>query len=349
MIIIVKFIKYKRSKIIIGFMLIAVLVTSTVFVGFTRKKLTVVVDGNPIKLVTYQKTFDIALKKANINIVVKDKVDKDLNAKISNNDIITITRAVNLKVFVDNKELNVKSAEEDISQMLSSEKISLSPTDKVSPAIGTDLTAGMDVIITRVKTETIQEKKAIDFKTVIKKDKDVLKSKSNVSQQGVKGEKSISLDVTYENGKEVARKVVKETVVKQPKSKIIVQGTMSPVTLSRGGTSVVSENIVNVDSTKLSGKSFNVKATAYWAENGINNTYTASGKKAVRNSSGYSTIAVDPSVIPLGTKLYVEGYGYALAADKGSSVKGKYIDVYFNTRQEAINWGVKYKKVTILD
>ena len=112
---------------------------------------------------------------------------------------------------------------------------------------------------------------------------------------------------------------------------------MKAITFSRGGSSITSKDIINV------------KATAYWAVNGVNNTYTASGKKAVRNPNGYSTIAVDPNIIPMGTKLYVEGYGYAIAADKGSGIKGNFIDVFFNTREEAINWGVKYVKVQILD
>ena len=349
MIILVEFLKVKRRKVIIGFMILTIITTSAVFVGFSRKNITVIIDGNPIELVTYQKTFDLALKKADISIALKDKTDKALDSKILDNDIITIKRAVDLKVLVDNREINISSAESDIALMLKAQKITLGPTDTVLPSLKTNLTKGMDVIITRVKTETIEEKEAIDFKTVIKNDKDVLETKKSVSQNGVNGEKSISIDVTYENGKEVSRKVVKETIVKEPKNKIIVQGTMSPTTVSRGSYSNGTAKVVNIASAPTSGKTLTVKATAYWAFNGVNNTYTASGRKAVRDKSGYSTIAVDPSVIPLGTKLYVEGYGNAIAADKGSSVKGNYIDVYFETRQEAVNWGVKHLKVTILD
>ena len=78
----------------------------------------------------------------------------------------------------------------------------------------------MNVIITRVKTETIKETKPIDFKTVIKNDNNTLKSQSKVSQNGVKGEKSITLNVTYENGKEVSRKVIKETLIKALRIKL---------------------------------------------------------------------------------------------------------------------------------
>ncbi|MBU3112859.1 3D domain-containing protein [Clostridium lacusfryxellense] len=355
----VKFITDNRRKIVAGLVAVTTITGLTVFMSFIKKDITVVVDGNPTKLVTYQKTFGSALKKSNINIDLKDTVNKSLNSKIDNNDIITINRAVNLKVFVDNKELNVKSSKKDISLLLASQNISINTFDKVSPSINSKLSSGMSITITRVKKETINQSKPVDFKTVIKKDSKILKSKTNVSQNGIKGEKTITTDITYENGKEVNRKVVKETLVKEPKNKIIVQGTMPAVTLSRGGTT----KAVNVKLTSKaspnrgtitaapnsSGKTLYVKATAYYAFNGPNNTYTASGARAVRNPSGFSTIAVDPSVIPLGTRLYVEGYGNAIAADKGSSVKGNYIDCFFDTKQEAISFGVRRLKVQILN
>jgi 3D (Asp-Asp-Asp) domain-containing protein len=59
-------------------------------------------------------------------------------------------------------------------------------------------------------------------------------------------------------------------------------------------------------------------------------------------------VAVDPNVIPMGTKLYVEGYGNAIAADQGGAIKGNRIDLYFDSHQEAMNWGMKTVKVTIL-
>lgn len=342
----VKFIKGNLRKIVTGFMLVITITSLTIFICFLRKDITVVVDGCPTKLVTYQKTFGSALKKSDIKIDVKDKIDKSLNSKIVNNDIITINRAVNLKVFVDNKELNIKSSEKDITLMLASEKIAISPTDKVSPSIASNLSKGMNVSITRVKTETINQTKSIDFKTVINKDNTLLKSKNNISQKGVNGEKTITLNVTYENGKEVTRKVVKETLVKEPKSKIIVQGTMPGITYSRGSTLNTPTNTYNVKAaSNSSGKTLYVKATAYWAFNGANNSYTASGARAVRNPAGFSTIAVDPTVIRMGTKLYVEGYGNAIAADSGSGVKGNRIDLFFNTREEAVSFGVRRLKI----
>ena len=60
-------------------------------------------------------------------------------------------------------------------------------------------------------------------------------------------------------------------------------------------------------------------------------------------------ISVDPSVIPLGSKVYVEGYGEAIAGDTGGAIKGNRIDVFIPSEQDAINFGVKQLKVTILN
>lgn len=75
---------------------------------------------------------------------------------------------------------------------------------------------------------------------------------------------------------------------------------------------------------------------------------TSLGLECVRNLDGISTISVDPNVIPFGSMLYIEGYGYAIAADTGSSIKGNKIDVYFNTLQECYEWGTRDVKVVIL-
>ncbi|EKJ8908670.1 LysM peptidoglycan-binding domain-containing protein [Listeria innocua] len=93
-------------------------------------------------------------------------------------------------------------------------------------------------------------------------------------------------------------------------------------------------------------KELTVTATAYSkAEPGMSHM-TATGIDLNDNSR---VIAVDPSVIPLGSKVYVEGYGEAIAADTGGAIKGNKIDVHLNSVQEVNNWGVKQVKVQILD
>ncbi len=85
--------------------------------------------------------------------------------------------------------------------------------------------------------------------------------------------------------------------------------------------------------------------TAYTEEAG---SRTASGRAVKRNPNGVSTVAVDPNVIPLGSNLYIEGYGYAIAADTGSAIKGNIIDVYFDNFSDCDNWGRQSAKVMVL-
>lgn len=61
------------------------------------------------------------------------------------------------------------------------------------------------------------------------------------------------------------------------------------------------------------------------------------------------TVAVDPTIIPLGTRLYVEGYGEAVAADTGGAIKGRKLDVYLPTRDECIEWGRREVEIQVLD
>ena len=97
-------------------------------------------------------------------------------------------------------------------------------------------------------------------------------------------------------------------------------------------------------SNQPSGKTITMESTAYSAQEG--GTLTATGQDLLSNPRA---IAVDPSVIPLGTRLYVEGYGEAVAVDTGGAIKGNIIDVHFPTIAECENWGRRQVQVTILD
>jgi 3D (Asp-Asp-Asp) domain-containing protein/LysM repeat protein len=95
-------------------------------------------------------------------------------------------------------------------------------------------------------------------------------------------------------------------------------------------------------------KEITVQATAYTAScNGCSGT-TATGIN-IKDNPNEKVIAVDPSVIPLGSKVYVEGYGEAIAADTGGAIKGNRIDVFIPSEQAALDFGVKQVKVTIIN
>ncbi|WP_249872108.1 3D domain-containing protein [Oceanobacillus saliphilus] len=96
------------------------------------------------------------------------------------------------------------------------------------------------------------------------------------------------------------------------------------------------------------GRTFSVEATAYTAGCNGCSGITATGIN-LNNDPYAKVIAVDPNVIPLGTNVYVEGYGYAVAGDTGGAIKGNKIDIHVPTKTEAYNWGRRTVKITILE
>ena len=100
--------------------------------------------------------------------------------------------------------------------------------------------------------------------------------------------------------------------------------------------------------TSASVKEMTVTATAYTAYcPGCSGT-TATGID-LRANPNQKVIAVDPSVIPLGSRVWVEGYGEAIAGDTGGAIKGNIIDLFMPNEQDALNWGRKTVKIKVLD
>ena len=151
--------------------------------------------------------------------------------------------------------------------------------------------------------------------------------KHNITVKELKTWNGIKSDIIQPNQK---LKVVKTdtTVKKQSTSKKVAK------TPSRSD----DDNVV---------KEITVSASAYTANCNGCSGITSTGINLKRNPD-VKVIAVDPSVIPLGTKVYVEGYGYAIAGDTGGSIKGNKIDVFFPDKSEAYKWGRKQVKIKIL-
>ena len=102
-------------------------------------------------------------------------------------------------------------------------------------------------------------------------------------------------------------------------------------------------SITNSDNIKIESNPTNnykevytMMSTAYAGD-----TITYMGTTPVRDPDGISTIAVDPSIITLGSKVYIPGYGLAIASDTGGLIKGNRIDLFLNSEDECINWGVQ--------
>lgn len=95
-------------------------------------------------------------------------------------------------------------------------------------------------------------------------------------------------------------------------------------------------------------KTLKMRATSYYPGPEDCSPY-ADGFTYLDYKAGYGVVAVDPRVIPLKSRVYVEGYGFALAVDIGSAIKGKRIDVCFDTLEESKRYGLKWVKVHILE
>jgi 3D (Asp-Asp-Asp) domain-containing protein len=124
-----------------------------------------------------------------------------------------------------------------------------------------------------------------------------------------------------------------------PKQKLKVKGTaVKTAAKAKTPSRSTSSNVV---------KEFTVSASAYTASCAGCSGITKTGINLKKNP-GLKVIAVDPRVIKLGTKVYVDGYGYAVAGDTGGAIKGNKIDVFIPTKSAALKWGRKNVKIKIL-
>ena len=105
---------------------------------------------------------------------------------------------------------------------------------------------------------------------------------------------------------------------------------------------------VKAPASSSQGKEMTVTATAYTAYCAGCSGTTATGID-LRANPNLKVIAVDPSVIPLGSRVWVEGYGEAIAGDTGGAIKGNIIDLFMKDKQDALNWGRKTVTIKVLD
>lgn len=330
------------SRIIVGVFLVILVVLISVIYN-TKKVITVCIGDKQMQITTFSSNYKKALENNHIVLEPKDKTTPSLDSKVVDKGKITVKKAVNVEVKVDGKKLAIKSAEDNVQQMLAAEKIKVNKSDEVNPAKNQSLRQGLKVVVTRLETKDIKEVKPIDYGTIVKKDDTKEQGNNQVLQDGQSGEKEITMRVLYRDGKEVSKKVVSEIVKKQPVQKIVAAGTLGVYTPSRGDRILYSDAI----SMRATGYTDDYESTGK-SPGDRDFGITTSGTVAKRDSGGYSSVAVDPRVIPLGTKLYIEGYGYAIAEDTGGAIKGNRVDLFFDSASEADDWGVRWVNVYII-
>lgn len=275
------------------------------------------------------------LKEQNIVIKEHDKLSPNPDAKLKQDAKIAIQRAFPLKVVVGGKEQDVWSTSTTVADFLSQQGITLNKMDRVEPALKQTVTKDAVINVIRVEKVTDVVEEPISYAVITKNDSQLEKGKQKVVSEGQEGSLTKEYEVILENGKEVSRKLITEKKVKEKQDKVVAMGTkVITAQVSRG-------------SSESSGREFYVSSTAYTANCNGCSGYTATGIN-LRANPNVKVIAVDPRVIPLGSKVYVEGYGYAIAADKGSAIKGNKIDVFFASQSAAYRWGQKTIKIKIL-
>ncbi|MFT4415970.1 ubiquitin-like domain-containing protein [Fredinandcohnia humi] len=294
-----------------------------------------VIDNKSKKVWTTVNTVGALFKNENITLSEFDKVNPGLDANLKKDMKVVIDKAFPLTLNDGGIEKQVWSTSTTVADFLKGQNVTLNELDRVEPGMEEKITADSVVNVIRVEKVTDVVEESIAFAVVKKKDNNIDKGKEKVVSAGEEGKVAKHFEVILENGKEVSRNLVKTETLKESKQKVVAVGTREIVRQVSRGTGEVA-------------KEFYVSSTAYTAYCNGCSGYTATGIN-LRANPNIKVIAVDPRVIPLGTKVYVEGYGYAIAADKGTNIKGNKIDVFFPEKSQAYRWGQRTVKIQILD
>ncbi|MGI6566079.1 MAG: DUF348 domain-containing protein [Firmicutes bacterium] len=303
------------------------------------KTVTIIVDNEVQQVVTtWTGSVDDVLAKAGVALLPEDRVEPAVNERVTRGMEIRITRSFPVTLVVGGSEKTARFIGGSVKDLLEQQGVELGEMDRVIPDLTQEVASSQTVEVIRVTVEQITVEEDLPYASREWAEPTLEKGKTKVVQQGQLGVQEKVYEVTCENGREVNRELLLTRVVREPKDEIIGIGTREPsksvITTSRGP--IQYKEVKEMVATAYYP---GPESTGKWAD-GI----TATGVKA-----GYGIAAVDPKVIPLGSRLYVPGYGHALAADVGGAIKGNRIDLCFDTYNEAIQYGRRTVKVYILE
>lgn len=310
------------------------------------KNLVLTIDGEKEEHYTTQDTVVAFLNEAQVEVSDHDVLSVDPSTAIENDLEILLNKAVQVTINDGGEEKQVWTTEETVSDLLTDQSIELNELDRVEPEKTKDVTADTAVTITRIEKVTDIVEETVDYSTVTKSDNSLAKGKEEVVSAGEEGLVEKKYEVTLENGEEVKRELVNEEVKKESEKRVVAVGTKEEV-ITTTVASAATETVSRGDS-ESSSKTLYMKATAYTANCSGCSGITSTGID-LNSDPNAKVIAVDTSVIPLGTRVWVEGYGNAIAGDTGGAINGNKIDVHVSSKSEALNFGVKNVKVKILD
>jgi uncharacterized protein YabE (DUF348 family) len=304
-----------------------------------KKEITIEDIDEAKAISTFKNTVGDVLEENNITIRPQDKVSLDMTEILTDGMSIKISRAREITINSDGKDIVLLTTAPDVKSALEEARIQLGEKDRVAPEQDTAITGNTKIDVIRVEEKIVKQEMKMDFTNQVSKSDKLDKGIVSVVKKGSPGLKELAIKIIFENGKETKREIAEEKVIKEPINGIIEEGTRTTFVSSRGQV------------TRFV-KALKMSATAYDA------TFESCGKHPDDPNYGitYSglrvrpgIVAVDPKVIPLGTYLYVEGYGEALAADKGGAIKGNKIDLYYESPKDVARFGRKTVKVYVLD
>jgi uncharacterized protein YabE (DUF348 family) len=337
-------INFRNLKSLFSIKLIAVaavcLILAASYTYSAMKKDITIEDIDGVKVIsTFKNTVGDVLKENSIGIKTQDKINVDMSEKLKDGMNIKISRAREITIHSDGKDVVLLTTAPAVRNALGEAQIQLGEKDRVVPALGTAINGNLKIGVIRVEEKVVKQEMKMDFTNQVNKSDKLDKGIVTVVKKGSPGLKELAIKVIFENGKEVKREIAEEKIIKEPINGIIEEGTRTTFVSSRGQV------------TRFV-RALKMTATAYDA------AFESTGKNPGHPQYGitysglrvrHGIVAVDPKVIPLGTWLYVEGYGEAIAADKGGAIKGNRIDLYYESSKDVARYGKRTVKVYVLD
>ena len=317
--------------------------TLTIRRGITAE---VAADGTTrtVKLY-YGDTVAEAVENSGFTLGENDVLSVDADTVLREDAEVSITRYYHVTLAHDGEEQTLLVKEGDVASALEAANLTLGEEDYTDAPLDQALTEGLVVTVSRVTYEETQETEAVAYSTKEEKTDSLYEGETKVKTEGVKGERTIVYRNKMVNGKVVETEEISNEVTTEPVDKVVLVGTKKKPS---GYASISSDGtLIDHNGNKVSyKKAFTGRCTAY----------TGGGWTATGRPAQYGNIAVNPDVIPYGSKLYIcspDGsivYGYAIAADTGGFASQGYImaDLYFDTYAECANFGVRNMTIYVL-
>ncbi len=308
-----------------------------------QKEVIISIDNKTRKVNTFQSTVGELLKSEKISLPKGSKINLKLNYKIDKDTTIVIKTPKTYVINMGGKTAEVQSVNNRVEDILKDLNYRLGELDYTYPALGEKIEPMEEIKIVRVEEKISTVKKELPFESIIKHTDKLEKGTTKVVQEGTNGLKEITVKSTFKDGKLSSQDTISESIVSQPIPRIVEKGSNDYFVSSRGAIRYT--------------HSFVAVATAY------DLSYESTGKNPGDNSYGLTAlgtkarpgvVSVDPSIIPLGSKLYIESldhtqdYGFAVAEDTGSAIKGNRVDLFFSSADDCKDFGRRKVRVYVL-